>query len=307
MSGQAASCREQAIVVSASRRHAVLSPDGVTLIEATSAVKALDITVGDRVVYRAANDSKYFIHEIVPRRNCVSRSYRGETRAVVANVDHLFIVAAVLPLFNTLSIDRIASVAHSQNIPATLLVNKVDLGVESTARLIDVYSALNFRVLLTSALRGEGLPSLREILAQPEYAVVALAGVSGVGKSTFLNQLIPGTEQRTSSVSERTGSGKQTTTQPCGFLYQRQAGANLLIVDLPGIQHFGVSHLTAGQVLQSFPEIVEHSSRCQFSDCGHVYEEDCAVKKAVEQGEIADCRFQSYLHMLDEIESAREY
>ncbi len=298
----------EAVVISASRRHVLISADGHELLKGTCSSKALtDMTVGDRVLFSSSKPGEVFVESVLPRRNCISRSFSGKTRNLAANLDHLFIVAAVLPLFNTIFIDRIAAVAHSQNIPFTILVNKIDLGVESTARLIEVYTHLGFRVLLTSAKLGEGLDDLRNILSEPEFSIVAMAGISGVGKSTFVNQLIPGADRETAEVCEGRGSGRQTTSQSFGFLYERPEQNGVLIIDLPGIQSFGVSHLTKEQIVHSFSELIEYQKNCEYSDCAHVLETNCGVKKAVEEGKIADCRYQSYLHMLDELEQAKEY
>ena len=297
----------EAIVISASRRHVILSPDGVELLKGTTSSKALDVTVGDKVLYAADGRGVVFIHALQPRKNCVSRSFHGTTRLIAANLDHLFIVAAVLPLFNTIFIDRIAAVAHAEGIPVSILVNKVDLGMESTSRLVEVYDRLGFNVLLTSARLGSGIEGIREILARPDFSVVALAGISGVGKSTFVNQLIPGAARPVGEIREGKGAGRQTTSQSFGFLYERPENSGVLIIDLPGIQNFGVSHLSREQIAESFCEIIKYRNGCEFSNCSHILEDKCAVKEAVESGEIADCRYQSYLHMLDELDMVRKY
>lgn len=296
----------EATVVSASRRHISLTPDFETIVYGTAASKALTVVAGDRVIFHQ-REGHPFVHSVLPRRNVVARSYRDEQRDIVANIDHLFVVSAVPPLFNTLFVDRVAVVANTQGIAWSLIVNKVDLGTDQAKELIDLYVALGCRVLLTSAKFGHGMEALNELLQDRRLHVVALAGVSGVGKSTILNKLIPEANRRTGEVSEKTGQGKQTTTQASGFVFERSNAPGLLVVDLPGVQNFGVGHLSRSEVLGAFPELVEHGQRCEFSDCAHVRERTCAVRTAVECGEIPGSRYASYVHMCEEIEAARQY
>jgi ribosome biogenesis GTPase / thiamine phosphate phosphatase len=298
--------KNPSVVISVSRRHIILSSDWQTVLTGTSSVKALDLTPGDLVHY-SDKDGELFIDSISPRRNALERTYRGETKRIVSNLDHLFIVEAMLPLFNTIFIDRVLAVASLQDIPCSLIVNKLDLGTAQTQPLIAIYQELGIPVMLLSAKFGQNMSALEQVLAEPNLGIVTLAGISGVGKSTILNRLIPEALRKTAEVSQKTGAGRQTTTQPCGYLYPRSSQKGLLIVDLPGVQNFGVTHLSKEQVADCFPEIVSARAGCEFSNCGHVNEQKCAVKEAVQNGSMAPSRYQSYQHMLEEIESAREY
>lgn len=276
-------------------------------MKATVSTKTLDITVGDIVHYEVKDDD-YFLTAIVSRKNYLARTYRGETRGIVANLDHLFIVTAVPPLFNPLFIDRVLTVAAYEGIPNTILINKVDLGTAEVNHALAVYESLGITVLRTGAKYGMGIDELTQFLDLTGLEVVALAGVSGVGKSTLLNRLVPEAERHTREVSERTGHGRQTTTQPEGFLYQRAgAAAPVLLIDLPGVQNFGVAHLEKSNIGDAFPEICKYRVECPFSDCAHRAEQSCAVKEAVAAGDIAQSRYDSYVHMVREIEQAQEY
>ena len=297
---------KQAVVLSASRRHALISPDRSSIFNATTSAKAIDLATGDQVLY-IEKGYNLVITSILPRRNAIERSYHGELRRVVSNLDRLLIVSAVSPLFNTLFIDRVLSVATIQEIPCTLILNKIDLGLGETQALIQSYSRLGYEVLMTSAKFGDGIEQLRERLEFSSLSAVALCGVSGVGKSTILNRLIPTADRKTNEVSSRTGQGRQTTTQACGYLYERTADEALLIIDLPGIQSFGVSHLGKRQIADAFPEIVAAREGCRFSDCADIAEDRCGVKAALAEGKMERFRYDSYIHMLDEIEHAREY
>lgn len=296
----------RAVVVSASRRYVFFSPDRHVVEQGTLGSKALDICVGDVVSWEQATHG-YLVHEVLPRRNVISRALHSERRDLVANLDHLVIVAAVSPLFNTLFIDRLLAVASSQSIPTTLVVNKVDLGLGEDGPLIDLYRGLGFSVLLTAAKFGRGMEGLDALVNDPSVETIALVGVSGVGKSTVLNHYIPSAQRLVREVSERTGQGRQTTSQPCGFLRARGNLPGLLLIDLPGVQNFGVSHVTREEVAASFPEITAIQSQCEFDNCAHLLERQCVVKEAVAVGEIAPTRYESYKRMCQEIDEHREY
>lgn len=296
----------QGVVVGSSRRFVHLLDAAGNFVKAQASSRALDVVVGDQVVF-AHRKGEAVVLEILPSKNALSRSYRDDTRKIAANLDQLFIVTAVGPLFNTFFIDRIMTVATHQSIPFTLVVNKMDLGVGEVQHLVTIYEKIGVSVVYTSAKHGSNLELLEQSLSDPNLRIVALGGMSGVGKSALLNQLIPGTDRKTAAVSERTGQGRQTTTQAYAYVYHREMTKDLLVIDLPGIQSFGVTHLSIANVADSFPEIVEHAYECEFGNCSHIAEDNCAVKTAVAEGEMAAERYESYVRMVSEIEEARPY
>lgn len=293
-------------VTSASRRFVQLCTDEWLTVEGTVSSKALEVTVGDEVEYEERN-GRCFITAIRTPRNSLSRSYRGERKHIVRNLDHLCIVAAATPLFNTTFIDRVMAVCELQSIPYSLVVNKSDLSLDDIAEDLTGYADLGVPILTTSAHSGAGVDMLQTLLATPEFKLVAFAGVSGVGKSSLLNFLIPDAVSETSEVSKRTGQGKRTTSFAFAYRYPRFGLPPLLLVDLPGVHNFGVEHLSKEQLSSAFRDLQRFRGCCQFLNCLHAQEPNCAVKEAVEEGIIAVTRYKSYIDMLFEIEEARPY
>ena len=294
------------VVVSCSRRNATILLPPHRVVPARIGSKIDELIVGDRVTVREEAD-RFIVGAREERGNCLSRTLGQRTKTIAANLDRLFLVTAVEPLFNTAFVDRVLVVCALQHIPVHIVVNKCDLGTEETDYLIATYAELGFDLSLTSAKDEGGLRQLLPALANPELHTVALAGVSGVGKSSILNVLIPNAQQRTGSVSRKTGKGTQTTSMAQGYLYGRQESDDLLIVDLPGIQNFGVSNLEPRMVADSFPEFLALRDQCEYADCKHTAEPNCAVSDALDEGVLAASRYLSYIGILEEIEKNKPY
>lgn len=293
-------------ILEVSRRFVTVLTDSGGIITGTLSSKSLDFVVGDTVTYQD-RDGELFVTEAAPAVRSLYRTFHGTLKRMGANIDALCVITAAGPTWNPVAIDRMLAAGRVQSIPTTLIVNKIDLGVGEIAQMIDTYAAVGVTVIQCSAKSGEGIAHVQALVDAKGVQIVALCGVSGVGKSSILNALVPGARTRTGEVSERTGQGKQTTTQPRGFLYTSRAQAPKIIIDLPGVQFFGLSHLTQLDVGQAFQEIAHAASGCKFRDCAHVKERSCAVRDAVASGAIARWRYQSYLQILEEIEEAKEY
>lgn len=291
-------------VLEVSRRYVTLFSKGVGTLTGTVSSRALEIVAGDTVTFEMRDDG-VFVTGVEAASRSLYRSYRGTLKRMGANIDLLCVITAVGQLLNPTVIDRMLVAARVQGIPSLLVVNKADLGIDALTTMTDVYRHIGVEMIFCSAKFNENFEELERRISSPGVNIAALCGVSGVGKSTILNRLVPGAKAKTGEVSERTGQGKQTTTQPRGFLYG--PSDERMIIDFPGVQFFGLSHVTREQVAAAFPEFVAAASGCRFLDCRHLQEPECAVRAGLESGAIAGWRYDSYLQILQEIEEAREY
>lgn len=293
-------------VIRLSRRYVdIMLKDG-SLVRAISESQALGVTVGDQIIYENKQGG-YVIKDILERKNCIERSYQKNTKILAANVDLVIIVSAITPLFNRSFIDRVLVETRSQKIDTLLLINKIDLGLDEAQNLIAPYLSIKIACAYASAHSGEGLDNLRAILSDPKLSVVTLVGISGVGKSSILNCFIPEASRPTQNVSLRTGQGRQTTSQSIGYSLARNGLAPLLLIDLPGLSNFGLAHHSKESIRQFFPEFKSRLSKCQYSSCLHIDEPNCEVKQAILENQIEISRYQSYIDIINEIESAKEY
>lgn len=291
-------------VLEVSRRYVTLFSKGVGTLMGTVSSRALEIVAGDTVTFEMRDDG-VFVTGVEAASRSLYRSYRGTLKRMGANIDLLCVITAVGQLLNPTVIDRMLVAARVQGIPSLLVVNKADLGIDALTTMTDVYRHIGVEMIFCSAKFNENFEELERRISSPGVNIAALCGVSGVGKSTILNRLVPGAKAKTGEVSERTGQGKQTTTQPRGFLCG--PSDEKMIIDFPGVQFFGLSHVTREQVAAAFPEFVAAASGCRFLDCRHLQEPGCAVRAGLESGAIAGWRYDSYLQILQEIEDAREY
>jgi len=199
--------------------------------------------------------------------------------------------------------------AHQQNISCALVLNKIDLQIEyqQTIERLAPYESLNLPLVRCSVKTDTGIELLQELLADPKHTHIVITGISGVGKSSLLNLIVPDTTVRTQEVSERTGKGRQTTSATIAHFYQRAPAKTLLLSDLPGVQNFGVCHLSEQEIRAAFTEFLEIAGPCRFADCSHITEPDCRVLQAVQDGKISNWRNQSYKEMIEGIRAFDPY
>lgn len=293
------------LVQAVTRRKAFLVDDSGTVIEAQLRSSMQQLVCGDRVSIAEENGT-YVVKEATERTNLLSRAYRDRSKLLAANIDMLFIVSAVKPQPNTAFIDRTIAACEYEGIPYSLVLNKSDLGTEEFDIILKTYRDLRCTVLTTCTKSDNGMIELENFITTRAPTVMTLCGLSGVGKSSIMNRLIPGVIQKTSEVSEKSGLGKQTTTM--AQLYWRLTdGKPQYIIDLPGLQHFGITHIPLKSLRDCFQEFHERAQACQFQDCTHTIEPNCSILDALSDGTISQSRYNSYLHMREEIISAKPY
>lgn len=263
------------------------------------------VAVGDEVHVSRDGDGQGLIREVLPRENLVVRQSprrKHDLHLIAANVDQAIIIATIIePNLKPGFIDRFLLMTEPYNIPTTIVFNKADLYGEEEREICGglqiLYENIGYQLMLVSAVTGEGLEELKFFL---KGKTTLVSGQSGVGKSTLINAIQPQLELRTGDLSGHTGKGMHTTT--FAEMFQLDFGGD--IIDTPGIKMLAFNNLTALDVAHNFREFFEKSSECKFGgQCLHRTEPGCAVKEAVEEGEISDLRYMNYLNIMDEIEN----
>lgn len=262
--------------------------------------------VGDRVIVRPTREGEGVIEAVLPRSSTFSRRApeprgRGHQprlwreQVLAANIDQVIIVfAAAYPEPKPRTVDRFLVVAEASELPARLVVNKIDLTGEDRARAVfSIYERIGYPVRYASATCGIGLEGLREELAG---RTTLIAGPSGVGKSSLINALVPGLDLRTGEVSAALRKGRHTTV--VGALHRLPWGG--YVADTPGLRELSPWDVPPAGLSDCFPEMRPFQDQCRWPNCLHRGEQGCAVRAAVEQGVIDPSRYDSYLRILDD-------
>jgi len=290
-------------------RYRVLTTTGDTIdcvLRGKLRVKGIDTTnpvaVGDNVLFELSDDRKYgLITEVLERRNYILRKSSNlskQSQIIAANLDQaLLVVTVILPKTQVEFIDRFLATAEAYRIPAVIIFNKTDLygpeEAETMEELISMYERVGYRCLRLSLRNGSGVPGLISLMK----GKVSLISVnSGVGKSTLLNILNPELKLRTEEISDYHKQGKHITTFP--EMHPLPFGG--FAVDTPGIRGFGVVDMERNEIYHFFPEIFRAAEGCRFYNCLHLDEPGCAVRQAVEEGEINWLRYRSYISILND-------
>jgi len=264
------------------------------------------VVVGDSVSLVCSDTGEWLIEDIAPRRNYIIRrasNLSKESHIIASNIDQaLLVVTLFSPQTNTEFMDRFLVTCEAYRIPATIVLNKIDLA-RTEPEMLDaferIYRLAGYAIVECSATEGEGIDRIRGMLAGRTTLV---SGNSGVGKSTLIGAVEPSIDIRTGEISAAHGKGRHTTT--FSQMYPLPSGG--AVIDTPGIKGFGLIDIADDELWHYFPEMMERASECQFYNCTHTHEPNCAIVEAVRRGEIAVERYESYLKILDEDEKYRK-
>jgi ribosome biogenesis GTPase len=258
------------------------------------------LVAGDRVLWQPDVEAGTgVVSEVLSRHSELSRpGFRGQTRMVAANIDVIGIVAAVEPGIHPDMIDRYLVAAAQLNIPAAIIINKIDLVPddetwEAIAELLLPYEELGLELIPVSSQLEDGLEELEAFL---NHQTSVLVGPSGAGKSSLINALIPDIDIRVGALSDATGLGTHTTTN--SILYHLPKGGD--IIDSPGVRQFSPAPCDLTELESYYSDFQPFLGQCKFHNCSHTSEPDCAIRQAVEQGDIAESRYHSFQRLLAE-------
>lgn len=296
------------VIKSTGSRYKILSETGEILectIKGKFRVKGLKTTnpvaVGDNILYITEADQKTgVITELLERRNYLIRKASNlskQYQIIAANMDQVFLMVTIIePETPVEFIDRLLATAEAYRIKASVIFNKTDLySSDETARmeeLIRMYEEIGYECFRLS-LRNK--INIQVLLTAMQNRISLISGNSGVGKTTLLNSINPALNLKTERISDYHKQGKHITTFP--EMHPIPGGG--FLIDTPGIRGFGVIDMDRNEIYHFFPEIFKKSKECRFHNCLHLEEPGCAVRKAVETGEIYAVRYRSYLNIVE--------
>lgn len=278
------------------------------------------VAVGDRVEYepQASDDLPGAITDLHDRRNYLVRrsvNLSHHKHVIAANLDQaLLLVTVARPRTSFGFIDRFLVTAEAYQVPVIIVFNKLDDlsddELDILAEYQDIYEGAGYRTIVTSALKGVGVDAVKE---QLRGRVTLLSGHSGVGKSTLVNAIDPELDLHTLEISEASGKGQHTTTNAEMYEVHLHTPAKdgaeppTFLIDTPGIKGFGLVDMEEDEIGDQFPEMFKLKGGCRFNNCLHKDEPGCAVRAAVEAGQVAESRYRSYLDMLAGIDEESPY
>ena len=300
---------EGVVVKSTGSWVSVRIPDGTVIpckVKGQFRIKGIRLTnpvaAGDKVAFKVLPVSgEGLIHKIFPRENYIIRKAKkltSEAHIIAANVDHAFLIVTLInPRTSTGFIDRFLVTATGYFIPASLIFNKLDIydssHLEYMEELFRIYEDAGYPCYTVSAIRGDNVDQIRELVRDK---VTLFSGHSGTGKSELIKAIDPNLNPRVGEISEVHHKGMHTTT--FAEMYELDSGG--FIIDTPGVKEFGLVHFEDAEIPRCFPEMERLLPKCQYSNCTHIHEPGCAVKEALERGEISRLRYNSYLSILND-------
>ena len=262
------------------------------------------VVVGDEVQCLTDEQGSHVIIDITPRRNYVIRrasNLSKESHIIAANIDQALLLVTLRQPETALEfVDRVLVTCEAYKIPVVILLAKIDLqDEEEVAFFRSVYEPIGYRVVEVSAVTGEGVEEVHDLLVG---RTTLLSGNSGVGKSTLVQRIDPSLDIRTGDISESHHKGRHTTT--FSTMYPLSEGGAL--IDTPGIKGFGLIDIEEEELWHYFPEMMHYGRECRFYNCTHTHEPGCAVVAALEEGAISELRYESYLKMMDDDDKYRK-
>lgn len=269
------------------------------------------VAIGDRVQIDledgAESSTPVYIKEIDERRNYIIRrssNLSKQSHILAANLDLCLLVITINnPETSTVFIDRFLVTARAYRVPVTLVFNKSDLMSDADRHVLEelctIYNKIGYDTIVCSATDNTGLDLIR---TQIKGKITLFAGNSGVGKSSLINKLLPGINLRVGQISDKHNTGMHTTTFSEMFPLEHDSG---WIIDTPGVKGFGTFDMDRYEIPHYFPEMFNLSSNCRYGNCTHINEPGCAILAALESGEIAPSRYESYLSILSDSEQSK--
>jgi ribosome biogenesis GTPase len=260
------------------------------------------VSVGDIVEFEIEGEGTAIISEIHDRRNYINRQsprMKHQQHIVASNIDQSLLIATIKePRTSQGFIDRFLVACEMYHVPAVIVFNKVDVYKEKELagyeQMKEVYEAIGYKVKGMSVKEGKGMDDVRELL---KGKTTLISGHSGVGKSTFINTLLPSATIKTKDVSGWSGKGQHTTT----FAEMYDLPFDARIIDTPGMKEFGLVDVERAELSGYFPEMRKLVNQCQFHNCQHINEPGCAVKDAVANGNIDEDRYVNYYNILESL------
>ena len=258
------------------------------------------IAVGDNVnVIKEGDD--YLINNILERKNYIVRKsvkLSKQTHIVASNIDlALLFITIKSPITSIMFINRFLVTAEAYQIPTYLIFNKIDIynkkEIKELKELSSKFMKIGYKCFEISALKISNLDSL---INEMENKTTLLSGNSGVGKSTFLNSILPELNIKTNNISEANKTGVHTTT----FAEMYELNSKSLIIDTPGIKGLGLVEINKSELADYFPEFKQIKNKCKYNNCIHLNEPECSVKKALKEKKISSMRYNSYLNLLED-------
>ncbi|HRN48132.1 MAG TPA: ribosome small subunit-dependent GTPase A [Niabella sp.] len=260
------------------------------------------IAVGDEVQIEVEdeNEETAIITDILPRRNHINRQsprVKYQQHIIAANIDQSVLIGTLKePRTSQGFIDRFLVVCEMYYVPAIIVFNKTDLyktkEEDKYRHLSSIYESLGYKTLAISVKENRGIDEINGLL---QNKITLISGHSGVGKSSLINAILPGVDLKTQELSGWSGKGMHTTT--FATMYDLPNGGS--IIDTPGIRELAITSLEKEELSHYFPEMLSRLQNCQYNNCVHINEPNCAIKEAVQKGEITEERYLSYINILD--------